>query len=79
MMLKKPASFVLASFRPSGVPQRVRGGPELAAALLDGRFEYPAKFRSLTGTTRLALFPPPTVSPYDPMMHWLRSCHLATG
>jgi hypothetical protein len=63
MMLKKSASIVLASFRPStGTPPphrlgtdvvllirrtvRPRGyafGSSLAAALLDGLFEYPAR------------------------------------
>jgi len=37
-MLKKPASVVLASFRPSTYPQGVRLGSSLAAALLDGPF-----------------------------------------
>jgi len=41
-MLKKSASSVLASLRPSNVPQRVRLGPSLAAALLDSLFEHPA-------------------------------------
>ena len=40
-MLKKTASSVLASFRPSTYP-KVRLGPSLAAALLDGLFEHPA-------------------------------------
>jgi len=40
-LLKKTASCVLASFRPSTYPQRVRLGPSLAAALLDGPFEQP--------------------------------------
>ena len=40
-MLKKSASSVLASLRLLNVPQRVRLGPSLAAALLD-LFEHPA-------------------------------------
>ncbi len=39
---KNPASSVLASFRSSTYPPRVRLGPSLAAALLDGLFERPA-------------------------------------
>jgi hypothetical protein len=44
-MLKKSASFVLASFRPSTYPRGYAFGPSLAAALLDvldGLFEHPA-------------------------------------
>ena len=41
-MLKKPASGVLASFRPSTYPRGYAFGPPLAAALLDGLFEHPA-------------------------------------
>jgi hypothetical protein len=40
-MLKKPASGVLTSFRPSTYP-RVRLGHSLAAVLLDELFEHPA-------------------------------------
>jgi hypothetical protein len=40
-MLKKPASFVLASLRPFNVPQGHASGSSLAAALLDGLFEHP--------------------------------------
>ena len=39
-MLKDPASFVLASFRPSTYPM-VRLGLSLAATLLNGLFEHP--------------------------------------
>src|SRR2546423_5044320 len=41
-MLKKPTSFVLASFRPSTYPRGYAYGPSLAAALLDELFEHPA-------------------------------------
>jgi hypothetical protein len=41
-MLKKSASFVLASFRPSTYPRGYAFGSSLAAALLDGLFEPPA-------------------------------------
>ena len=41
-MLKKPASFVLASFRPSTYRREYAFGSSLAAALLDGLFEHPA-------------------------------------
>ena len=41
-MLKKSASSVLASFSPQRT-QRVRLGPSLAAALLDGIFEHPVR------------------------------------
>jgi hypothetical protein len=41
-MLKKSASFVLASFRPSTYPRGYACSPSLAAALLDGLFEHPA-------------------------------------
>jgi len=40
-MLKKSASFVLASFRPSTYPRGYASGPSLAAALLDELFEHP--------------------------------------
>jgi len=40
-MLKKSASFVLASFRGSTY-RSVRLASSLAAALLDGLFEHPA-------------------------------------
>jgi hypothetical protein len=43
-MLKKPASFVLASFRSSTYSRGYASGPSLAAALLDGIFEHPAGF-----------------------------------
>ena len=39
-MLKQPASFVLASFRPSTFPEGTPG-PSLAVALLNGLFEHP--------------------------------------
>jgi hypothetical protein len=42
MMLKKPASGVLASFRGSTY-QGVRLASSLAATLLDGLFEHPAR------------------------------------
>ena len=42
-MLKKVASVVLASFRPSTYPRGYASGSSLAAALLDGLFEHPAK------------------------------------
>jgi hypothetical protein len=42
-MLKKSASSVLASFRPSTYPRGYACGPSLAAALLNGLFEHPAK------------------------------------
>jgi type II secretory pathway pseudopilin PulG len=41
-MLKKSASFVLASFRPSTYPSGYAFGSSLAVALLDGLFEPPA-------------------------------------
>jgi hypothetical protein len=41
-MLKKSASGVLASFRSSTYPRGYASGSSLAAALLDGLFEYPA-------------------------------------
>jgi hypothetical protein len=41
-MLKKPASFVLASLRGSTY-RSVRLASSLAAALLDGLFEHPAR------------------------------------
>jgi hypothetical protein len=41
-MLKKVASFVLASFRSSTYPRGYASGSSLAAALLDGLFEHPA-------------------------------------
>ena len=41
-MLKKSASSVLASSRPSTYPRGYNFGPSLAAALLDGLFEHPA-------------------------------------
>jgi hypothetical protein len=43
-MLKKPASVVLASFRPSTYPRGYGLGPSLAAALLDSLFEHPAGY-----------------------------------
>jgi hypothetical protein len=42
-MLKTPVSFVLASLRELSGQQRVRFVPSLAAALLNERFEHPAK------------------------------------
>ena len=42
-MLKKSASSVLASFRPSTYPIGYASGPSLAAALLDSLFEHPEK------------------------------------
>ena len=44
-MLKKPASVVLASFRPS--TPRVHFGPSPAAALLDELLEHPAGYSSV--------------------------------
>ena len=41
-MLKKPASFVLTSFRSSTYPRGYASRPSLAAALLGGLFEHPA-------------------------------------
>ena len=41
-LLKKSASVVLASFRPSTYPRGYAFGPSLAAALLNGLFEHPA-------------------------------------
>jgi hypothetical protein len=41
-MLKKAASFVLASFRGSTYGSKVRLASSLAAALLDNLFEHPA-------------------------------------
>jgi hypothetical protein len=43
MMLKKSATFVLASLRGSTY-RSVRLATSLAAALLDGLFEHPAKY-----------------------------------
>jgi hypothetical protein len=40
-MLKKSASFVLASFRPSTYPRGYASGPSPAAALLNELFEHP--------------------------------------
>jgi len=40
-MLKKSASGVLASFRPSTYPRGYASGSSLAAALLDSLFEHP--------------------------------------
>ena len=40
-MLKKPASSLLASFRPSMYPRGYALGPSLAVALLDELFEHP--------------------------------------
>jgi hypothetical protein len=45
-MLKKPASFVLASFRPSTVPRGYAFGSSRAAALLNGLFEHPTEMFS---------------------------------
>jgi hypothetical protein len=45
-MLKQAASSVLASFRPSTYPRGYAFGPSLAAALLDGLFERPAKIKN---------------------------------
>ena len=42
-MLKKPASVVLASFRPSTYRRGYAFESSLAAALLDGHFEHPAR------------------------------------
>ena len=41
-MLKKSASIVLRIVQALNVPQRVRLGSSLAAALLDGHFEHSA-------------------------------------
>ena len=41
-MLKKAASYVLASLRDSTYSQEVRLASALAAALLDNLFEHPA-------------------------------------
>jgi hypothetical protein len=43
-MLKKPASFVLASLMASTHRKTVRLGPSLAAAALDSLFEHPAGY-----------------------------------
>jgi hypothetical protein len=40
-MVKKAASFVLASLRPSTYRKKVRLGPSLAAAALNGLFDHP--------------------------------------
>jgi hypothetical protein len=45
-MLKKSASFVLASFRSSTYPRGYASGSSLAAALLDSLFEHPARMLS---------------------------------
>jgi hypothetical protein len=42
-MLKKSASIVLTSLRGLPVPNSVRLASQLAAALLDGLFEHPAR------------------------------------
>jgi hypothetical protein len=42
-VLKKSASFVLASFRSSTYPRGYVSGLSLAAAFLDGLFEHPAR------------------------------------
>jgi hypothetical protein len=47
-MLKKPASFVLASLR-SSTYRSVRLASALAAALLDGLFEHPASRSCISG------------------------------
>jgi hypothetical protein len=46
-MLKKTASGVLASFKPSTYPRGYASGPSLAAALLDGLFEHPEAMLTL--------------------------------
>ena len=46
-VLKKSASFVLSSLDPQRTP-RVRLGPSLAAALLDGLSEQPARVTKKT-------------------------------
>ncbi len=51
-MLKKSASFVLASFRPLTYPNRIRLGPSPATALLDGHLEYPARMFSVVPHVR---------------------------
>jgi hypothetical protein len=46
-MLKKTASGVLASFKPSTYPRGYASGLSLAAALLDGLFEHPEAMLTL--------------------------------
>jgi hypothetical protein len=46
-MLKKPASGVLASFKPSTYPRGYASGLSLAAALLNGLFEHPEAMLTL--------------------------------
>ena len=41
-MLKNAPSFVLSPSEPRRTPKKVRLGPSLAAAALDGIFEHPA-------------------------------------
>jgi len=54
-MLKKPASGVLASLRPSTYPQGYAFGPSLAAALLDSLFEHPATVFSSVPTLSIVV------------------------
>ena len=64
-MLKKSASFVLASFRPSTYPRGYASGSSLAAALLDGLFEHPALYSPAVPdvTTSEVLACPPSFPP----------------
>jgi hypothetical protein len=67
-MLKKSASLVLASFRPSPYPRGYASGSSLAAALLNGLFEPPGRYApavpDVTPSEGLASPPrfPPTAS-----------------
>ena len=66
-MLKKPASVVLASFRPSTYPRGYASGSSLAAALLNGLFEPPTGVicgLSSIGAEFSALSPQPCHSPF---------------
>ena len=59
-MLKQSASGVLASFQTLHVPQRVRVGPSLAAALLDGLFEHLAEILPCGAHVQTVKFSVPT-------------------
>jgi hypothetical protein len=64
-MLKKSASFVLASFRPSSYPRGYASGSSLAAAMRDGLFEHPGLYSPVGPdvTTSDALVCPINISP----------------
>jgi hypothetical protein len=53
-MLKKPASFVLASLKRLNVPQGYAFASSLAAAALDNLFEHPANSSAIIANILLA-------------------------